>query len=159
MARPSRNGVAERKVKTPRDLKPLAKERKPIGRVPEGWDAAEKKMWYSVVKEFHWLDHTHRRIVASLAKHAARVEFIDNVFRQRKVEFAEQGLPAEGVFLGDDNKRHPLFIELMNIEKEMRAVLMEIGATPASQMKMMSGVTGDEKVKEDLDDIRESFFR
>lgn len=157
MARPSRNGVAERKVKTPRDLKPLVNDSKPIGRVPNGFNADETRFWQTIIKEHPRLKRTHRETVASLAKSLARAEHFDNVFRRRKVEFAEQGLDPMGVYLGDDGKRHPLFIELMNLEKHIRLLLADICATPASQKKFGYDAVEDEEAE--LDEIRESFFK
>lgn len=159
MARPSRNGVAERKVKTPRDLKPLVNDSKPIGRVPNGFDAGEKEMWNAIIKECPWVDMSHRRWVIVLARAAARAECIADYFRQRKAEFAKQGIPVALAYLDDETgKRHQLMTDLLAADEGVRKSLSALGASPASQVKMMSGI-GDSKTNAKLDERRQSYFQ
>jgi len=158
MARPTRNGVAERKIQTPRDVKPVKSERKPIGKVPDDLGDDEKDMWKTIVSECPWVDSTHRRWVRGLAFAAARVECIAAYFRRRKAEYAERGHDVALAYLSDEGKRHPLMTELLAAEEGMRKSLTALGASPASQVKMMSDV-GEAKGNAKLDAVRKSYFK
>jgi len=158
MAKPPKNGVAQSKVQTPRDAKPLVRERMPIGRAPKDFDPKEREMWNTIVKECPWVDSTHRQWVRGYASAAARVDDINKYFRARRANFAERGHDVALAYLDDEGKRHPLMAELMTNEESLRKALSQMGANPAAQVRMMSDFGTAKKTAQE-DEMRQRYFK
>ena len=157
MARPSRNGVAERGVKTPRDTKVAAGAGRPIGNAPKDFAPDERAAWNAIVAECPWVDMTHRRWVRGLALTAARVDRITNYFKKRQAEFKKRKEDTALAYLDDSGKRHPLMTDLLAAEESLRKSLSALGASPAAQVKMMSDIGNGNRTVE-LDAARKRYF-
>lgn len=158
MARPSRNGVAERGIQTPRDAKIVQANRAPIGRAPQDFTPDERDMWNAIVRECPWVDRSHRRWLRVLALSAARVDRITKYFRRRQKEFAAEGEEVALAYLDDDGKRHPLMTDLLAAEEGLRKGLTALGASPASQVRMMSEV-GTARQSAQVAESRQRYFQ
>ena len=163
MAKPSRNGVAERmRHKTPRDAKSLIKRehsgRTAVGNAPKDFSPSERKAWDTIIKECPWGDSTHRGWLRGYAVSVARVDDITDYFRKRKAEFAKRGEDVALAYLDDNGKRHQLMTDLFTAEAGLRKALSDIGASPASQVRMMSDM-GVEKTSAKEEEAQLRYFR
>lgn len=158
MARPSRNGVAERAITTPRDIRPIKHEPTAIGRAPKDLRPSEQRKWNEIIRECPWVNKSHRQWVKGMALTAARVERITDYFNKRQEDYAKRGYDIALAYLDDNGKRHPLMTDLLAAEEGLRKGLSALGASPASQVRMMSDV-GDAKVVAQVEESRQRYFQ
>lgn len=138
MAKVSGNG---RYVKAASRM-PANGERKPVGRAPKDFNKYERDAWNIIVDDIFWCNKSHRLWVGRAARKAARLKHLDNFFTLREAECVKNGQHISDAILDDDGKKeHVKHKIMMHIDEELRKMLSSLGATPAAQVRIMSGFT------------------
>jgi len=162
-ARPNRNGVGNAKENPARKNRGrsvrmdapiiMAGGRTPVGPAPQGSGRNWSIVWNKVVGELPWLDKTHRRYLEETFDLMRQREEVRDFFKHRKAQLVKEGRhPAEAYLTDDGGKRHPMAVQWLLVSTELRKALAALGASPHSQVKLISAAgkaAGNPVSKED----------
>lgn len=117
----------------------VSEGRRPIGLAPKGRGYHWKQMWRYLINEFPWVDSTHRRWLIETTDQLIELGNIKAFFEEREKAMRKAGKPVALAYLTDDGgKRHPLMIQKQAHLEVVRRLLVSLGASPQSQVRLVT---------------------
>jgi len=145
MSRPPRNGIDSTSNQARRNRGrsiALVGHTRPLGPSPPGRGAAYKYIWKGLKEQLVWINYSHRQLFAEAVELIYESVQLRDFFTMRTAEFVKEGKHPALAMLDDTEKRpHPLYALKTKNGDDLRKVLNSLGATPGSQVRMLSTVT------------------